>query len=85
METRTVEYFIQKIEQIDAKIEKCFKAFQEGSEHIHHYRLDDGKMKAETTYVSVSGIVNNIQSLEKLRAFYIENINEMENRAIRQK
>lgn len=82
METRTVEFFTEKVKQIDAKIEKCFKAFEECLEHLHHYKLKDGGIETETTYVSVASMVTNIQRLEELRKFYIENINLIEKAVI---
>ena len=86
METRTVEFFEKKVEQIDVKIEKCFKAFEEGSEHLNHYKLIADGVEIETTYVSVSSMVSNINRLEELREFYLKKIKEAENpisRAVR--
>jgi tetrahydromethanopterin S-methyltransferase subunit B len=81
METRTVEFFNEKVKQIDAKIDKCFKAFEEGTEHLHSYRLKEGhkEMEVESTYVSVLGMSNNIERLEELRQFYVNKINELQN------
>ena len=76
METRTVEYLNKKIEQIDAKIEKCFESFDEANEHIAHYKINDGKITTETTYVSVSSMVINIQRLEDLRMYYLKKIDK---------
>lgn len=89
METRTVEFFTKKIEQIDEKIEESFVSLKNDIiPHMKKYFLDDKTMKVQAEYVGISEMCFGITKLEQLRDFYLNKLNEIENpiqRIIREK
>lgn len=82
METRDVDFFLEKIIKIDLAIEKCFESFTECVEHISEYEMEEvlvnNAMKVKTVYVGSGVICEKILKLEELRYFYIKKMEDVE-------
>lgn len=67
-----------KIEAIDLLIDKMFTACAEAIDGagsgIGQYSLDDGQVRINTTYRSVSEVKSGIDSLEQLKQMYLSRL-----------
>ena len=79
MENRTIEFFTEKVKEIDEKIEECFVSLKnDTSVHLKEYAMKDSEMEVSSKYVGVAEMCFSIEKLEKLREFYCEKLKNIE-------